>query len=136
MGPSIIVVFEDGSLSSRPQDAVVKDAILDELVQLDEFADEFGLERLSSFGDNRPIPEEFAGDPEELSRRLGPFQGWFDCESGRRAVRGLLDTVTGNRRLAGRFDNWIDLEIALVELERTLARGAAAKTRFRLELED
>ena len=84
---------------------------------------------------DQQLPEDFEGDPEEWSATLEPFEEWFACDKGRKAVRGLLNAVSKKRRLAGRFENWIDLEIALIDLEQELARGESERTRFRLELE-
>lgn len=136
MALKIVAVFEPLVPDSAPRKWEIGAAVLDELTELEELADKFGVVRLSAFGDNRELPADFSGDPEELSRTLGPFSGWFRCESGRQAVTGLLNAVAKNRREAGRFENWIDLELALVELERELARGESERRRFRLELED
>lgn len=132
---TLFALFEPSGPGAFMRKLEIHAAVLDELNELENLADECGVERLSAFGDNRELPEDFEGDPEEWSATLEPFEEWFGCDEGRKAVKGLLNAVCKNRRLAGRFDNWIDLEIALIDLEHELARGESERTRFRLELE-
>jgi len=132
MSLRIVSVWEPTPAASARREWELAGIILDELPELEDLALEFDIAPLSAFGDNREVPEGFTGDPEELERRLGPFQGWFACREGRDAVRGLLQAVHSNRQLADRFDNWIDLELALEALQSEL--GTTPARRFRLEL--
>ena len=104
---------------------------------LDATAERLGLLSLTAFADNRPIPEGFTGDPEELRDVRGASPDWFDPTAGRRAVSALADAIaTRPDEFEGIDDPAAreDVEAELRDLSDVLARAAAEGLRFRLEL--
>ncbi|MFM7159583.1 MAG: hypothetical protein ACKO3P_04325, partial [Planctomycetaceae bacterium] len=109
MALKIVAVFEPLVPDSAPRKWEIGAAVLDELTELEELADKFGVVRLSAFGDNRELPADFSGDPEELSRTLGPFSGWFRCDILRQAVPVLLTAFSPTRLSAFLFAPFLSL---------------------------
>jgi hypothetical protein len=100
---------------------------------LDSIAESNGIVPLIQFGDNREVPQDFDGSPDELEELLGPWDEWFDSSEGLRAIKALVDLIR-NPKIAKRLQH---PEAVLVELEdvaRILSIAAEQKIRFRLEL--
>ncbi|MCY2967846.1 MAG: hypothetical protein NT069_30160 [Planctomycetota bacterium] len=114
--------------------ATTGEGLLAELEILEDLADECTLPRLSSFADNREVPEDFDGDPEELAERLGPFDEWFPCEEGLECVSSLLAQIEGNAEYAAEFEMADEIATELRELKRVLKLAAARQGRFRFEI--
>lgn len=107
------------------------------LEELDRACESLGLTPLTAFADNRPVPDGFAGDPSELDEIMGPCMEWFDPASGRRAVDALADAIAGHPE---QFEEIADaaardcVQAEVRDLSEVLARAAATRVRFRLEL--
>jgi hypothetical protein len=94
---------------------------------LDAIARAGGLTPLSGFMDNRPVPEEFDGDPDELGELLGPWEEWFPIAEGIRTVEGMLTAITstvGNAEIVDELEG----------LASCLHAAGSGATLFRLEL--
>lgn len=78
-------------------------AILREHIALDNIASERRLTPLSSFGDNREIPEDFDGDPDELEELLGEWEEWFSIDDGLKTVDGLIHAIRNDRQIGVRI---------------------------------
>ena len=99
-----------------------------DLGELEELAADANLTPLSAFMDNRDVPEDFDGEPEELAEAMGPWDEWFEPSDGVAALEALAASV----------DELAEGEALAAEL-RDIARvvGVAAKRRgmkFRLEM--
>ncbi len=101
---------------------------------LDEIARSAKLTPFTAFADNRPIPDGFDGDPDELDKVMGEWTEWFDPAEGRAAVEALIDHITASPKAAKRLDDpaWVVTE--LEELARVLGAAAKQGVRFRLEM--
>jgi hypothetical protein len=102
--------------------------------QLDRIASAAGLPAFTSFGDNRPIPEDFDGDPEELEEVLGPWEEWFAITDGLQVIGGILRAINSKlpaaRSLKERDEIVEELQQLLACLRIASKRGA----QFRLEM--
>lgn len=56
--------------------------LLEALSDLDEIAAQGNVMQPSCFTDSRDVPEDFDGDPEELLEIIGPWEDWFEVDSG------------------------------------------------------
>jgi hypothetical protein len=103
-------------------------------VVLDRIARDNGMPAFSSFGDNRPVPDRFNGDPDELSEALGPWNEWFLVGDGLRVVEGLLAAIGSGA--AGFRSSQDSAEVAtqLRELAACLSMAMLCGARFRLEM--
>jgi hypothetical protein len=102
--------------------------------RLDRLAVANGLKPLSAFGDNRPVPEGFDGDPDTLAEVLGPWDEWFPITEGIQTVEGLIRMLQSDRELARRVRLPEDVLAELEELRRCLRAAESKRTRFRLEM--
>jgi hypothetical protein len=64
--------------------------LLDAIGVLDDLCTSLGVSRLGSFGDNRKVPEDFDGHPDELEDLLGPWDEWFTIADGLKTIDALL----------------------------------------------
>lgn len=101
---------------------------------LDKIAGSAKLTPFTSFADNRPIPDDFAGDPDDLAEVMGEWTEWFDAADGQAAMQALADHIKVNRGAATRLESPASVVAELEELARVLAVAAAEGVRFRLEL--
>ena len=102
--------------------------------QLEDVAEDAELVALSTFADSRPAPDDFDGPPWELDEVLGPWDEWFDCKTGASAASALAKELQGNESLDELYDFSDDLVAELEDLARSLLKGAAEGSRFRLEV--
>lgn len=103
-------------------------ALFETLDDLDRLAEAVGVRPIGSFGDNRPVPEDFDGEPEELDELLGPWEEWFSAAEGLRTAAGLL---TALRDEAEQDEELVEELQCLADCLRTAVdRGAE----FRLEV--
>ncbi len=65
-------------------------ALLDALEPLDNVATKARVMPLSTFTDQREVPDDFDGDPEDLDDVLGPRDDWHSIDSGLATVAALL----------------------------------------------
>ena len=101
---------------------------------LDRIARKAKLTPITAFADNRPVPDDFDGDPDDLAEVLGPWTEWFDPADGRVAFAALADHIRANPKAASRLD---DAAVVLEELDETVRVLAVAETggvRFRLQM--
>jgi len=108
------------------------EALAQDLAALEELAYSAGLTPLSAFADQRDIPEDFTGDPEELDELLGPCTDWFDPALGADAVDALRASIDSR---AGRAVAFEEIEGVIEELEALAAclrRAALGGAKFRL----
>lgn len=102
---------------------------------IDLAAERLGLAPLTAFADNRAIPEDFAGDPDELEEIMGPCSDWFDAVAGQAALNALANAMSTN---PAEFEDLETHRTAVPEelrdLAQVLGQAAAAGARFRLEL--
>lgn len=101
---------------------------------LDKIAKSAKLTPFTAFADNRPIPDDFTGDPDELAEVMGEWTEWFDAAEGQAVMRALADHIKTNPKAAKRLDEPAEVVAELEELARVLGAAAAGGTRFRLEM--
>jgi hypothetical protein len=101
---------------------------------LDRIARAAKLKPFTSFGDNREVPDDFEGPPEELEAVLGPCNEWFDPTDGRTAIQALANHIKTNKRAAKKLDEPAGVIEELEELARILAVAENEAVRFRLEM--
>lgn len=130
MTVGIIPVFKPGDavIPSGPKGVL----ILRHYEVLDAIADINGLDPLSGFGDNnRDIPADFVGTPDELAARLGPWEDWFPIESGLRSVEGLIEFLVIHPSAVDESRHVLE---ELRELARRLRAALPEGAQFRLEV--
>jgi hypothetical protein len=101
---------------------------------LDRIADKAGIERFTAFSDNRNVPSNFDGSPEELNELLGPWFEWFDARQGRRTMESLLTLIRTNSIQKDRIDSISAVVSDLEELVRVLTVAEDEGVRFRLQM--
>jgi hypothetical protein len=106
--------------------------LLREIDALDAVAAESNIKLLSSYADNRPIPDGFDGDPDDLEELLGPFEDWFEIKDGIETCEKLGEEVQTRQHI-----NWAhwDSECVmdcLASLRQALEAGLEANAKFRL----
>ena len=88
---------------------------------LDKIAGNARLKRFTAFADNRPIPEGFDGDPDELKEVMGESTAWFDAADGRAAMQALADYIKTNPKAVEALDDAVGVVRELEEIVRVLA---------------
>jgi hypothetical protein len=106
--------------------------LLSELEQLDALATELGVSPLSSFADNREVPHDFSGHPDELDDLLGPWDTWYPPSSAIAPLAQLISSIESSPTVASRFQDPAYLVEELQELLRCLFEAERAKVEFRL----
>lgn len=114
--------------------AALGEALAANFEALDEIARAGKLTPLTAFADNRPIPEDFGGDPDELAEVMGEWTEWFDSVEGQAAIKALADHVQGNPKAAKRLDEPESVVAELTELARVLGAAAKQGVQFRLQM--
>lgn len=92
MSLELVIRWEDGEASELEHGEL----LIEELDEIDAVADENDLRWLSSFADDRDIPEDFAGDPDELQDLLGPNPIWHTPAEASEQIRRLADLHEGD----------------------------------------
>jgi hypothetical protein len=105
-----------------------------DLEALEQTAQQKKLTSLMEFGDNREIPADFAGDPDELGALLGPFDQWFDAAKGSQAIQTLATEIASDPAASDRLDSPCDTLAELQALAEILEAAHRAGRRFRLQL--
>jgi hypothetical protein len=131
MGMMLYPVFDSPTSISSETTGEFLAAVLEEL---DAAADRLGLVRITEYADNRPIPEDFDGDPADLQEEMGPCDDWFDAAEGKRAVSALADALQANSADFHLDDAREGVEHELRDLAEVLEKAASEGIRFRLEL--
>ena len=102
---------------------------------LDTIAGTAKLTPLTAFADNRPVPDDFDGDPDELGEVMGEWTEWFDPAAGQAAMQALADYIKANPKAGKRLKHSSKKVVEeLKELARVLAAAASEGVRFRLEM--
>lgn len=101
---------------------------------LDKIARSAKLTPLTAFADNRPIPEDFDGDPDELEEVMGEWTEWFDPAVGQVAIKMLTDHIRTNPKALKRLDEAPSLVTELDEMARVLGAAAKQGVKFRIEM--
>lgn len=109
-------------------------ALFREYEVLDEIALSSGLLAFSSFADNREVPEDFEGDPDEMKELLGPWDEWFDPTDALKVVEGLINMIRGDKTVAAKLEDPDYVQKELIELKRCLQIGVTKGVLFRLEV--
>lgn len=104
------------------------------LDSLDRIAGAAKLTPLTAFSDNREIPEDFDGPPEDLEEIFGPCTDWFSPSIGKAAVQALANHIKTNVKAAKKLDGPDEVVTELEELVRTLAVAENQKAKFRFEM--
>jgi hypothetical protein len=102
--------------------------------KLDAVAEAVGAPAFTSFGDNRPIPEDFDGDPDDLGEAMGPWDEWFPIDDGLRTVEGLISAIESGIRQAKSLKQKDDIVDVLRELASCLRKAKKRGARFHLEM--
>lgn len=102
--------------------------------ELDRLAAELDVPLLSSFADNRPIPDAFEGDPTDLDEDLGEWEEWFSPADALGSIDALLQAIRENPDTAGRLQDVEFVVHDLSALRHCLGIAAAAGALFRLEV--
>ena len=92
------------------------------------------LRPFTCFGNNRPIPDDFDGDPAELAVVMGESDEWFDPAEGRAAIHALATYIKGNRKIARKITGAKTVILELEDLVRVLVAAEAEDVQFRLEM--
>lgn len=108
--------------------------LLREHAALDGIARKLGLAPFTAFGDNRDVPEDFDGDPDELDEILGEWDEWFSIDDGLRTIDGLIQAIENDADMAARIEDPDDICADLQELAKCLRIARDQNARFRLEV--
>ena len=101
---------------------------------LDKIARSARLTLFTAFADNRPIPEDFEGDPDELAEAMGEWTEWFDPAEGRAAMQALANHIRADPKAGKRLDGPTEVVSELEEMARVLGAAAKQGVRFRLQM--
>jgi len=132
MGAEIYPTFNPNVPSAR-FDADGKQ-LLREIEALDELSASAQLPPISSFADNRPIPDNFDGHPEDLVDILGEWDEWFSVDDGLRAIDGLIAMLKSDADARSKLE---EPEYVLGDLEclaSSLRTAREHHAEFRLEV--
>ena len=132
MSLGIYPVFETDLKGTRFESS--GEALAANFEALEKIAKSAKITPLTAFADNRPIPEDFDGDPDELEEMMGEWTEWFDSTVGQVSVQTLADHIKANQKAAKRLaePSWVVTELG--ELARLLGAAAKQGAKFRLEM--
>ncbi len=108
--------------------------LLAEYEGLDDVAAAHGLAPITSFGDTRPVPEDFEGDPDELAELLGPWDDWFPIVDGLQCVEELALAIRSKATARSLVEFPDELVDELECLAACLRKASETSTLFRLEV--
>ena len=132
MSLGIILVFKP-KLTGAPFQPLGK-VLAANFEALDRIARSAKLTPFTAFADNRPVPDDFDGDPDELAKLTGVWMEWFDPAEGQAVMQALADHIKGNAKAAKRLDGATEVVEELEEMAGVLKLAAARGVRFRLEM--
>ena len=101
---------------------------------LDEIAMSANLTPFTAFADNRAVPDDFGGDPDELAEIMGEWDEWFNPADGAVAMQALADHLSTNPEAAAQCEQLNQVIEELQELTRVLELAASQVIQFRLEM--
>jgi hypothetical protein len=129
MSLGIYPVFEP-KLKGAKFDAL-GEALASNLEVLDTIARSAKLTLFTAFADNRPIPDEFDGDPDDLAEIMGEWTEWFDPADGQTAMQALAEHIKNNPKAAKALDASTDVVDELTKMARLLGVAVKQGVRFR-----
>ena len=132
MSLGIYPVFEP-KLNGTKFDAL-GEILAENLESLDMIAPSAKLTEFTAFADNRPIPEDFDGDPDDLAEAMGAWTGWFVPSEGQAAMQALAEHIKAHPKAAKRLEQPAEVVAELEELARVLEAAARQGVLFRLEM--
>jgi hypothetical protein len=132
MSTTILPVFKDHVPGADFDD--LGEGLAYEFLTLDELALEHDLPRIADFADNREVPDDFDGTPEELEELQGPWEEWFSCHEAHIAFTTLADFIANNPESASSLESPDDTVEELRAIAEVLAKGEATGAQFRLEM--
>jgi hypothetical protein len=130
VGAEIFPVF-DRCVASASFDRDGK-LLLREIDALDTICRDLSLTQFSSFGDNREIPADFSGEPEDLKEVLGESDEWFEIDDGLKTIDGLVRAIAKSPETAVPLENPEEVRSDLEALADCLRAARSANVRFRL----
>jgi hypothetical protein len=101
---------------------------------LDKIAGAAKLTKFTAFADNRPVPDDFDGDPDELAEVMGEWTEWFDPATGQAAMQALAKQIKGNPKAAKLLNDPAGVVAELEEMVRVLRIAVDQNVGFRLEM--
>jgi hypothetical protein len=109
------------------------EVLFGEIEVLNEIALDHDLVPLTTFADNREVPEDFDGSPDDVEKLLGEWGEWFEPRHGADAFEAL-SVVLQDNETARRLHVPDQVREELREYVRLLRAAENAHVRFRLEL--
>ena len=82
----------------EPKSNFLGEVLLSNVEELDRISRKAKLSPFTMFADNRSIPNDFQGDPEELEDILGEWNEWFDSSEGCAVMRALANISKQNHK--------------------------------------
>jgi hypothetical protein len=101
---------------------------------LDEIARSAKLTLFTAFADNRPVPEDFDGGPDDLAEVMGQWTEWFNSADGRAAIQSIADHIMSHPEAAQRLEGASAVVDELEEMARVLRVAASERVRSRLQM--
>ena len=105
--------------------------LLREHAALDSIALDLDLAPFTMYGDNREVPEDFDGHPDDI---LGEWDEWFSIDDGLKTIDGLIAAIKNDPRMAGRLDDPNFIRSDLEALANCLRVAREKNARFRIEV--
>ena len=87
----------------------------------DKIARSAKLTPFTAFADNRPVPDDFDGDLDELTELMGERTEWFDPAEGQAAMRALAGHIKASPKAAMRLDEPAEVIAELGKMARVAA---------------
>ena len=109
-------------------------ALAVDLPQLDAVAEKLNIRKFSSFGDDREVPEDFDGDPQELDEILGEFDEWYEPKEAIEVFTRLATEIKGPRSSEINLQYPETIVEDLLAIVRCLNAAEEVGAQFRLEL--
>jgi hypothetical protein len=113
---------------------VLGEVLAAECMTLHSIAEANGIASITSFGDNREIPDNFDGTPEELDELLGPFDDWYEADDAIAAFDAMLELIRTNPYETRAIDDPDNVAKELEELVRVLTIAHRSGSLFHLEM--
>jgi hypothetical protein len=127
MGQLLFPVFEKPI--DTPATKTTGELLAASLDEVEAIAEEQEIPGLFAFGDQREIPDDFEGNPDELDEVMGPCTDWYDAKAGASAMRAL-----GKLLVKSGMADAKELSEELEDLAVLLEAAAVKGVRFRLDL--
>ncbi len=113
---------------------VLGEVLASECTTLHEIAEANSIASITSFGDNREIPSDFEGSPDDFDAMLGPFDEWFEPAEAIDAFAALIDVIRTSPYESRNLDDPESVIEELAELIRVLTIAERNRSRFHLDM--